>query len=468
MTYSLLVSDRSRPSGAGDIPTVARERLAEIDSSEVAYWLVEARDGAGSAELGAVRQNPAPQVYLKPVVLLTGDDPVSPLDLRQADLHLSGEQLREGLPPGEAARFQAINRYVAGLPGAAGGTDTNLAFRLLRFLASRDQELTALMTDRHRTGFVYPLLLPFFAEQDDGFLRVLEFLEHQRLVRGEFQSKAHFCHHCGCAFLNFLETCPHCASADLRLDEMVHHFKCAHTAPMSDFQRDEALVCPKCTRTLRHIGVDYDKPSIVYTCNQCSHSFQDPTVSTVCYHCGRAADPEHQQHREIKRFTVTAIGKNTAMYGLDTLFTSLLESELNLQPYDAFARFVQVEKARIERYHVSNSSLLMVSLADLDQVYLEAGARAKEIFGELGRLFRGVLRDSDVLTARSESVFVILLTETGPDQAQRALERLAARVGELLETNLGRQPEIRSAVYPVGGALDLDASVEQFLKDHAG
>jgi hypothetical protein len=311
-------------------------------------------------------------------------------------------------------------------------------------------------------------LLPFFSDEDDGFLRVLEFLEHQRLVRGEFQSRAHFCHHCSCAFLNFLETCPHCASPDLRLDEMVHHFKCAHTAPMADFQQDGGLVCPKCTRSLRHIGVDYDKPSIVYTCNQCSHSFQDPTVSTVCYHCGRAADPEHQQHREIKRYTVTAIGKNTAMYGLDTLFSSLLESELNLHPYETFARFVSLEKARIGRYHVSHSSLLLVSLADLDEVYLGAGSRATEIFGELGRLFRAVLRDSDVITARNESVFVILLTETDTGQAGRALERLAGRVEELLETNLGRKPDIRSGVHPVGPDLDLDATVERFLADHAG
>ena len=29
------------------------------------------------------------------------------------------------------------------------------------------------------------------------------------------------------------------------------------------------LVCPKCNRQLRHIGVDYEKPSKLFTCFNC-------------------------------------------------------------------------------------------------------------------------------------------------------------------------------------------------------
>lgn len=467
MRHSVFVSDKSRLAGAGDIPTVAHDKLGDINSEEIQYWLVDGRNpAAGQETLRAIRQNPAPHVYLKPVVLLVADRTPDEVFLQQADAWFPFADIRRDLPRDQARVFQDIRRYVAGLPDAHNGSDTNLAFKVLRFLASRDLELAAHMTAAHRAGFVYPPLVPFFAAEDDATLRVLDFLDEQRLVRGEFQSKAHFCHHCASAFLNFQETCPHCGSADLLVDELIHHFKCAHTAPSRDFRQGDQLVCPKCTRQLRHIGVDYDKPSIVYSCNQCSHAFQDPTVDTTCYHCQRSTAPEHQVHREIRRYSVSAIGKNTAMYGLDTLFSSLLESELNLQGYDTFGAFFRLERARIARYHKSTSSLLMVSLADLDQVYLEAGARAKEIFGELGQLFRAVLRDSDVLTARSESVFVILLTETDVTSADRALERLRERLTELLEVNLGRDPNIQAELLAVEEDLDLDEAVERFLKSY--
>ena len=467
MRHSVFVSDKSRLAGAGDIPTVAHAKLGDINAEEIRYWLVDARrPEAGAETLRAIRQSPVPHVYLKPVVMLTADREPPAVLTRQADAWFPFAEIKRDLPQDKARAFEEVGRYVAGLPDASGGADTNLAFKVLRFLASRDLELGAMMTTAHRAGFVYPPLVPFFTDEDDSALRVLDFLEGQRLVRGDFQSKAHFCHHCGSAFLNFLETCPHCASPDLEVDELIHHFKCAHMAPRRDFMQGDDLVCPKCTRRLRHIGVDYDKPSIIYTCNQCSHAFQDPTVSTTCYHCERSAEPEHQVQRVIRRYSLTAIGKNTAMYGLDTLFSSLLESELNIQGYDSFGAFFRVERARIARYRRSTSTLLMVSLADLDEVYLAAGARANEIFGELGQLFRAVLRDSDVLTARTESVFVILLTETDVENGRRALERLEGRITELLEVNLGRDPRIRSRLHAVEPELDLDDAVEQFLKDH--
>lgn len=467
MRHSVFVSDKSRLAGAGDIPTVAHDKLGDINGDEIQYWLVDGRNPvAGQETLRAIRQNPAPYVYLKPVVLLVADKVPDEVVLQQADAWFPFADIRRDLPRDKARAFQDIRRYIGGLPDAAQASDTNLAFKVLRFMASRELELAARMTAGHRAGFVYPSLAPFFGAEDDGPLRVLDFLDEQRLVHGEFQSKAHFCHHCGSAFLNFLETCPHCGSPDLLVDELIHHFKCAHTAPSRDFRQGDQLVCPKCTRRLRHIGVDYDKPSIVYSCNQCSHAFQDPKVDTTCYHCERSTEPEHQVHRVIKHYSVSAIGKNTAMYGLDTLFSSLLESELNLQGYDTFGAFFRVERARIARYHKSASSLLMMSLADLDQVYLEAGARAKEIFGELGQLFRAVLRDSDVLTARTESVFVILLTETDVVAAERALERLRERLTGLLEVNLGRDPNIQAQLLAVEEGLDLDDAVERFLKTH--
>ena len=41
------------------------------------------------------------------------------------------------------------------------------------------------------------------------------------------------------------------------------------------------LICPKCHKKLRHIGVDYDRPAVVYTCNDCENSFTSPITKAT-------------------------------------------------------------------------------------------------------------------------------------------------------------------------------------------
>ncbi len=451
-----------------DVPAVEREHLGDTDVAEVSYWLVDARDwAAGQRALASIRQNPCPHVYLKPVVLITADSTLPAKVRDTADLHVNIDGFRGKLPDAAEARFQSIRNYIAGLPDAIESSDKTLSFRVLRFLASRDNALQAHMTADHHAGFVYPALLPFFTEQDNSHLQVLEFLESQRLIRGEFQARAHLCRQCGCAFLNFTEACPDCASPNLHVDELIHHFRCAHTAPMDEFRQQGELVCPKCDHNLQHIGVDYDKPSMTYQCNSCNSRFQDPVIVSTCFNCGHSAEPEQQTHQEIKRYNLTSIGRNAAIYGLDNLFTQLLENEITLQPFPVFRQFLQVEVARIKRYALSASSLLFIDLEDLDKLYLSVGRRAGEVFGELGALFRAVLRDSDVISSRSESVFVILLTETSDSAAQIALQRLTQGIRDLLTANLEYDPKIRHRIVGVDAMLDLDAVTEAFLKDHA-
>lgn len=470
MSHPAFISEhRTAPPQADiDAPAFVREQLGDIDVTEVSYWLVDARDwAAGQRALASIRQNPCPHVYLKPVVLITAHDTLPAKARDTADLHVHIDGFRGKLPDAAEERFQTIRDYIDGLPDATESSDKTLSFRVLRFLASRDNALQAHMTTEHRSGFIYPALLPFFAEQDNSHLQVLEFLESQRLIRGEFQARAHLCRQCGCAFLNFTEACPDCASPNLRVDELVHHFRCAHTAPMDEFRQQGELVCPKCDHHLKHIGVDYDKPSMTYQCNSCNSRFQDPAIISTCFNCGHSADPEQQTHCEVKRYSVTSIGQNAAVYGLDNLFTQLLENEITLQPFPVFRQFLQVEIARIKRYALSASSLLFIDLVELDKLYLSVGRRAGEVFGEMGALFRAVLRDSDVISSRSESVFVILLTETSGSAANVALQRLTQGIHDLLTANLGYEPIIRHRIVSVDALLDLDTVTESFLKDHA-
>ncbi|MGR8921054.1 MAG: TackOD1 domain-containing metal-binding protein [Gammaproteobacteria bacterium] len=462
MMQATLVSNRSQLAVADGVPPVDAERLKDIRAEEVGFWVLDGRDAAEAwSLLASIRQSARLVVYLKPVLLLCDDGAADEVLLRAVDATMPYAEFSGRVSPTIGERFERIRKFISTLPEHETATDTNLAFKTMRILASRGGRLSPSMTVSMAAGFVYPLLVPLFPREDDSTARALEFLESQRLVKAEFESRAHFCHACGCAFLNFVETCPLCDAAHLDLDELVHHFKCAHTAPMADFRVDGRLVCPKCDLELRHIGVDYDKPSIIYRCRECQHDFQDPAVTTVCYACERTAVPEHQQNREVNSYEVTALGTNAAIFGFNSLFQNLLESEVRLLPYDVFEHFVQVEEARIKRYRVSRSCVLVLDIEDLEDIYLSVGARAGEVFGELSQVFKAVLRESDIVSSRSESVFLALLTETAPEHAERARERLETGIRDLLRSNLDRDPKFRCAIFSIEPGLVLAERIEE-------
>jgi GGDEF domain-containing protein len=358
--------------------------------------------------------------------------------------------------------FEYINQWIDALPNS-NELDNNIAFKILRFIASRNKEFAPVLSVADMTGFLYPQLQPFFERRDIGILQTIDFLHAQNLLISHFFKKAYFCSHCDCAFLNFEEICPHCSSNDLNMDELIHHFKCAYTGASPDFKRGDDLVCPKCDKALRHIGVDYDKPSTVYRCNQCAHSFQEPLVTSTCYNCGRTTEPENQVLRTIQSYSISSIGENAARYGMESLFANILETEIKLTPFASFNDFYNVEVARIQRYKKSTSSLVLFGFENLNELYIQLGKRAQNIFVELSAVFKSVLRSSDLITARNESVFIVIMTETDVVSAERAVERLKEGVEALFENNLDYKPTLFTRIHEVGPELSPEKMLEQFL-----
>lgn len=443
-------------------------QLESLENEHVSFLLVEAsQEDQAYKVLEQIRHHSLPHVYLKPVVLVMTQHEVSP-EIEQAfDASIRQAYITEQSLDELASRLDNINRWSDSLGQMTNSADRNIVVKLLRYIASRRHALQPVTTIHSRNGFVYPELEPFLNTHDEGVFQTLEFLEQQNLVSGEFKTKARFCSHCHSAFLNFKEVCVHCGSEDLNIDELIHHFKCGYTAEMADFFHDDELVCPKCDRKLQHIGVDYDKPSIMYRCNSCTHAFQEPGVMTSCFSCGRSTEPENQLFKTIKNYTITAIGESAAHHGLENLFGSIVENEIPLTPYRQFTQFINIEAARIERYKLSTSSLIFIYLKGLDTLYVRLGARAGSMFRELSTIIESILRTSDVITARDESVFVLALTETSIQQAERAIERLKEGFNDLLQENFDIRLQLITESVSIEQGLNLADSLEAFLQKYA-
>lgn len=339
--------------------------------------------------------------------------------------------------------------------------DTIVSLKIIRFAYSREKKIKPEMTSENIYGFIYPKIKSFLKKNDFNFFKMLHFLELNNLIEGEFSDISHFCSNCGSAFMNFREICPDCKSPDIVSQNLIHHFKCAHIAPEEEFYKGDNIVCPKCRDTLNHIGVDFDKPSVVFTCRSCSNVFQEPETDTKCFNCKVTNYPENQTKLTIKEYSLTSMGENACFHGLDSMFKAVIKEDLPLIPYKVFKKIVESESERIKRYAKSVSTLVYIEISGIEELYTEMGANAKSIFAELSSIIKSMLRVSDFIASMSESAFVALLTETDISGAQSALDRLSKRIERLIKKNTSKKLKVVTGYSPVIA----DKSSEQIIKE---
>jgi len=468
MKQPCLISTAGVPLRTTLIHCIHPNAIESFDTHDLSFWLINMADPkAGWDAVCRIRRDLRVGIYLRPIVYLIDNATLSNEIYHAANGHIRNDNLSQQLLDDWSSKLEPINLWIEKLEQTKALKDTNIALRMLRLIASEEREITPFTTTHTISGYVYPILVPLFSTEDTSVFETLNFLLNQKLLTSNFVSKAHFCGHCDSAFLNFKETCPQCNSEDIRNDEIVHHFKCAYTGELADFRQGGRLICPKCEKVLQHIGVDYDKPSIIFNCNHCTHTFQEPNINTTCYSCGRTSEPENLILRTIYSYNITAIGENTAIFGLDTLFTRIMESKLHLTPIATFKEFFAIESSRIHRYQVSTSTLILIHLVNISDIYIRMGHRAKEIFEELSVIFQTTLRTSDVITALNESTFFVIMNETSPDHAELAVERLRERITELLGSNLNFTPRISFEILNIKPDIDLDVTLEEFQEKHA-
>jgi DNA-binding NarL/FixJ family response regulator/DNA-directed RNA polymerase subunit RPC12/RpoP len=79
--------------------------------------------------------------------------------------------------------------------------------------------------------------------------------------------------------------CPICSSKIMSKSNVLEHKNCGHTDFRENFYTPSGeLICPKCEKTLRQVGVDYIKAGVHYKCKN-SHLFTAPLHSYLCRKC---------------------------------------------------------------------------------------------------------------------------------------------------------------------------------------
>lgn len=315
----------------------------------------------------------------------------------------------------------------------------------------------------HTYGHVAQVLGP-----EVNALECLERLASEGLATRSLANRLRLCPVCSKGRINYRETCPQCGSIDVAHEDMLHHFPCAHIGPLTDFQNDGELVCPKCRKTLRHIGVDYEKPAGQFQCRHDGFIFAEPNVEAQCLTCSNTCNPSDTFQKIIYTYTLTPLAEEAAREGRirgADLATILKSKFTGLYTRQYFEHEMAREMARAKRYSEA-LTLALVEIENFENVTSAHPARAAEYAESVFTAISKDLRVLDATCVWGSNILGVLLPGTPEDGAKIVTQRMYERVAALEHLYSIQQPAIAVGLVSYDDSLNtpqdmLDAAAKE-------
>lgn len=124
------------------------------------------------------------------------------------------------------------------------------------------------------------------------------------------------CPDCGSLTATLYIECPECESTQMNKEEALEHFDCGNIDFRTKFDKGEGrLVCPKCGKKLKVIGVDYRKIENWYRCSN-KHFFGQPNFKFVCSTCNGRFPLEEIRIDLLHNYKLTKSGSQMLKLGM--------------------------------------------------------------------------------------------------------------------------------------------------------
>ncbi|MFH1001502.1 MAG: hypothetical protein V1783_11780 [Bacteroidota bacterium] len=381
--------------------------------------------------LKLIRSSYIESIYLVPVFILSFNDEVDEYTRSLCDGVIKGlqEESFEG-------SFNMIDQRIKQLQTS----DTNdlvvrIQNKVLRYFYTRQRRMVPVTSMKAHTGYTYPLLsLHYQNANTEDMFKLVDELETKEYIRPRYEDIVHLCSNCYSAFLNYREVCSKCGSSDLYMENLIHHFVCAKVGPESDFISGNQMVCPKCNKLLHHIGVDYDKPSLIYTCNSCGHHSQESIMEASCFNCKTVQPVDSLIERKINNFELTVLGEEAAIGGL----TPSEAREAEMPGFVGFSTFNIFLKYEIERIKTSGkvSSIGILSLRTPAAVSNNLGVKYQNVIVEISDFIKNATFATDILSFINNNSFLIVSPDNDQLRLESTLKNIQKSVQKLLDSNI--------------------------------
>ena len=324
----------------------------------------------------------------------------------------------------------------------------------LRYLTSRGLSRLVPTPDLNSPfGYSYPLCGIFFNDAletwPNDFVRL-------GLFAKKFFEVTHVCPHCVRYNLNFREVCQECHSSNIGIGEILHHFACGYTGPESSFIKGDELICQKCKTKLRHLGIDYDRPTQFYHCRSCEAVFPEPENDATCFACGRTSKLAELREYLVYDYLLTEEAYQVAKAGFlsQTTAQAQFDQELGqVYSFEFFREFTKIELRRLNRY--GGKTCVLGLLMDFPKGKSLSFKRLHQMVWRVARELRENLRDCDLLAKATDRLYLAMLTHTPRENLHVVLERLQKKLNEIVN-KFGGEFLIHDLTDPYFSLLDSD------------
>jgi len=203
-------------------------------------------------------------------------------------------------------------------------------FRLLeRLLDGRITRIIPEYDFESEEGYSYPEIDAILETPSKETIKILDELYKEGILKRKFYDKIFSCKECGSFKVKISPQCPICKSSNISKDRAIEHLECGYVGLEEDFRTEKGLVCPKCGKKLRQIGVDYSRVGTLYKCQDCKEKFSEPANMLRCMKCGTIFPQEEVVEKSIYSYTFNEAMRNKILLQIKPkrLIESLLRSE---------------------------------------------------------------------------------------------------------------------------------------------
>lgn len=426
--------------------------------------IIDARDSEfARLMIKKVRTHYNPEFYLKPVFLINYKESRDPfLNYLHDGVVYSYDQIKEIAEYVKQIFFKTTQLDYQLIPSFEAQTMK----KVLNFMYTRDLKILKPFVDLNSViGYTFPEISVHFDDAEEAqVLEILEWAEREGMIWPDFHERIYLCNQCSSGFLSYREVCPHCNSSNSKSEDLIHHFPCAFIGPISDFKNaiDNTLTCPKCNKGLRHIGVDYDKPSIIHHCNNCDNNFQDFFVKAKCISCSQDIEVQYLIPKSINIYKLTKKGRAAATNGFLSTGQEIEEifGTINMPTFKIMLHYAL---ERIKANPAEKTSIALINLENIFELYNKIGKKAeKKLLEDLVNVIRENLKPADFIAFENSSTLYLGLTNSDSMQAEQQLMNLSILIEKVIRTNFNG---FEVKVLFKGKILHTHSKAESQLKD---
>ncbi len=418
--------------------------------------------------LKSIRSSFDVNIYLKPVYLInykeTRDSLINELN---DGIIGSFDQINEKIK--DVQRIQKLAKHLDHT--ASNSFEIQVFKKTLNYLYTRENSTLKPIADAASyIGYSYPLLaVNFESYEESKVLDLLEWAFNEDLIWPDYYDRVYLCNSCKTGRLSYRETCTSCKSSNLKQEDLVHHFPCGYIGPISDFKNkiDGSLNCPKCSKNIRHIGVDYDKPSIINQCLNCNSISQDYVVRALCSNCGIDSDVQYLIPKEINVFKLTKKGRRAAVSGIISSAFEMGDEINGTVSFSTFLTMMHYEQQRMKAKPTLFSCYSIIYFENIFDLLKTLGVlKEKILLSDIAQIIRDNISPADYISYQNPSLICICLNDAQLTKTEALMQSVILKLKGLVFDNFNKfELSIKTRTRALNVTEKLETGVKQITKE---